>query len=32
MAGVSPAGRTQARADDRINFYGVHHLALNTET
>ena len=25
------ANRTQTRAEDRINFYGVHHLALNTD-
>src|SRR3954451_21814547 len=31
MADVSLADRTQARADDRISFYGVHHLALNTD-
>ena len=31
MADVSLADRAQARADDRISFYGVHHLALNTD-
>ena len=31
MADVSLADRVQARADDRISFYGVHHLALNTD-
>ena len=31
MADVSFADRSQARADDGISFYGVHHLALNTD-
>jgi catechol 2,3-dioxygenase-like lactoylglutathione lyase family enzyme len=31
MAEVLTAERSQARADDRIDFYGVHHLALNTD-
>jgi catechol 2,3-dioxygenase-like lactoylglutathione lyase family enzyme len=31
MTDVSLADHDQARADDRISFYGVHHLALNTD-
>ena len=31
MADVSLADRAQARADDRISFYGVHHLALKLD-
>jgi len=31
MADVLFADRSQARADDGISFYGVHHLALNTD-
>ena len=31
MADVALADRAQSRADDRISFYGVHHLALNTD-
>lgn len=31
MADVDLTDRRQTRADDRISFYGVHHLALNTD-
>jgi catechol 2,3-dioxygenase-like lactoylglutathione lyase family enzyme len=31
MADVDLTDRTQARADDKVSFYGVHHLALNTD-
>jgi glyoxylase I family protein len=31
MAEVLVANRSQTRAEGNINFYGVHHLALNTD-
>src|SRR6478672_4738896 len=31
MADVSLADRNEARPDGKIRFYGVHHLALNTD-
>ena len=31
MADVHLTDRKPARADDKISFYGVHHLALNTD-
>jgi catechol 2,3-dioxygenase-like lactoylglutathione lyase family enzyme len=31
MAEVLVANRSQTRAEGKINFYGVHHLALNTD-
>jgi catechol 2,3-dioxygenase-like lactoylglutathione lyase family enzyme len=31
MAETLVANRSQTRADGKINFYGVHHLALNTD-
>ncbi len=31
MAEVLAAERAQARSDEKISFYGVHHLALNTD-
>ena len=31
MADVHLTDRTTARADEKISFYGVHHLALNTD-
>ena len=31
MTDVSVKDRNSARADDQVRFYGVHHLALNTD-
>ena len=31
MAEIMLADRNQARAEGKVNFYGVHHLALNTD-
>jgi catechol 2,3-dioxygenase-like lactoylglutathione lyase family enzyme len=31
MADVMVADRTQSRAEGKVNYYGVHHLALNTD-
>jgi len=32
MADVLTAERNQTRADGKVRFFGVHHLALNTTT
>ena len=31
MTDVMVADRTQSRAEGKVNYYGVHHLALNTD-
>jgi len=31
MTDVLTAGRNQVRAEGNVRFYGVHHLALNTD-